>query len=150
MKQAYEDIRSRIAEEPTWYDIYGVPRYGEVPEEMRPFIRGLGCQGCTRTFQVALVDEVYAWLWGRPYEVRLTGPCPHEQGASHAEIVFPGHFRTLNRETGEWDYHPVPDTWDYGDPPIHGCVGDTMTSVPDYDWETENDFRAGSDYRVKE
>jgi len=57
----YYDIRSRIAEEPTWWDEHAVPRYGP----FSPYsIADMGadecvllliqCASCTREFQVAM------------------------------------------------------------------------------------------------
>lgn len=35
------------------------------------------------------------------------------------------HF-TVEMHSGLWETSAPPKKWHYGDPPIHGCVGDTM------------------------
>ncbi len=92
MNARYEDIISRIKEEPTWYDNNGTPRYGEFHPDKCPSIYSshvglfrILCQDCNKSFMV----EMHSSIWG---------------------------FRAE---------HP-PQKWHYGDPPIHGCVGDTM------------------------
>jgi len=88
----YEDIKSRIAGEPSWHDQNGTPRYGEFIPQRCPNIYApvvclfkIACQDCGEEFLV----EMHADIWTH----RLSQP---------------------------------PAKWHYGDPPIHGCVGDTM------------------------
>lgn len=105
MRTNYEDIIEKLGE-PLWYDVYGVPRYCPYrPEEGTVYPEAscymeIACQACQKSFNVVSEHD------------RYSGPC-----------ILPEH------KEGE-------DTWDavgsfhYGDPPIHGCVGDTMNSVP--------------------
>lgn len=93
MKESYVDITSRIAEEPTWWDENGTPRYGDFTPDRCPNIYSntvallrITCQDCGQEFRV----EMHEALWSEFNPLKLH----------------------------------------YGDPPIHGCVGDTMNSVP--------------------
>ena len=59
MHTAYDDIRSRITESPSWWDENGVPRYGEFDPNNRSNIYSDECvlllissQACFREFQV--------------------------------------------------------------------------------------------------
>jgi hypothetical protein len=56
----YKDIRSRINEEPSWFDENGVPRYGEFRPRHSASIyiseialAEISCQGCAKKFRVA-------------------------------------------------------------------------------------------------
>jgi len=91
MKSNYEDIRSRITEEPTWWDENGCPRYTTFAPDLCPNIYAcwivlllIACQYCGQQFHVAMHGDV----------------C----------MPLPKHPAKLH----------------YGDPPAHGCVGDTM------------------------
>ena len=114
MHENYDDIKSRIAEEPSWYDANGTPRYGEFTPDMCPDIYSrsvvllrIKCQSC-----------------GRPFDVEM-----------HSSFFAP--FK-------------IPKRLHYGDPPIHGCVGDTMNCDDiavlevwhreGLDWERRSEF----------
>ena len=92
MKTIYSDIRERIAEEPSWYDENGAPRYGKFTPRQCPDIYAnvvvlmkVACQFCEEQFQVQM-------------------------------------------SSGWSTFHKLPPRrWCYGDPPIHDCVGDTMS-----------------------
>jgi len=95
MHIAYEDIVSRINEEPTWYDNNGVPRYGKYSPDRCPNIYAqvtglflIKCQYCNKEFQVEMHSDIFG-------------------------------FRSTN----------PPTKWHYGDPPLHGCTGDTMNCI---------------------
>jgi hypothetical protein len=67
--QYYEDILSRIAEEPVWFDEYGVPRYCEfAPTKVANIyshetaLAEVTCQVCKRSFYVAF--SKYNWPSG--------------------------------------------------------------------------------------
>lgn len=67
MKANYQDILSRIEEEPTWYDQNGAPHYGTFQPDLSPSIYAtsvglflIGCQDCRRKFRV----EMHAHYWG--------------------------------------------------------------------------------------
>jgi len=94
MHSRFQDIRSRIQEQPTWYDENGTPRYGKFEPDLAPDIYSrvvvlmrIGCQSCDQRFDV----EMHLSLFDR--------------------------FKPNKRP---------PKSWHYGDPPAHGCVGDTM------------------------
>lgn len=89
MHHRYEDITSRIAEPPTWYDEHGTPRYGVFHPSHCPDIY---------TTQVVLLRIACADCHER-FDVEI-----------HA-----GLFEELK-----------PMKLHYGDPPSHGCVGDSM------------------------
>ena len=108
MLPSYDDIRSRISEEPKWWDEHGVPRY----EPFHPDMLGIydseaalieiQCQRCGKTFLVGI-----GWEKTRIFltEGRYARPTAGNIGSYH-----------------------------YGDPPRHGwtegCVaGDTMNCV---------------------
>ncbi len=99
----YQDIKSRIAEEPLWYDSNGVPRYDYFSPDMCPNIYArevilflIECQYCGKRLHVeehysswdtkSIKGRLLDWLDGEMWEVR------------------------------------------YGDPPRHDCIGDTMSS----------------------
>jgi hypothetical protein len=84
MHSNYEDIRSRIPEEPTWYDANGVPRYGPFKPEMCPNIYAhtvvllrIECQYCKREFSVEMHDEVFAPI-KHPKNLHYGDPPVHE------------------------------------------------------------------------
>jgi hypothetical protein len=133
MHSDYADIRSRIAEEPTWYSLMGVPRYGEPPEDVRAFVKRIRCQACGKIFKVCLVDEVYKGLYGQTIGFSPCGPCPEDPQASHGRFAYQG-MRKLD-DAREWVDLPLPEHWDYGDPPCHDCVGDTMSSEAEWEWK---------------
>jgi hypothetical protein len=69
MHSNYEDIRSRIAETPTWYDANGTPRYGPFTPEMCPNIYAhtvvllrIACAGagCRQRFDVEMHDDFFS------------------------------------------------------------------------------------------
>ncbi|OGC94127.1 MAG: hypothetical protein A2W25_12145 [candidate division Zixibacteria bacterium RBG_16_53_22] len=61
MHADYEDITSRVAESPTWWDFNGTPRYGEFSPDLCPsiytrqvFLLKIACQACKREFEVEM------------------------------------------------------------------------------------------------
>jgi len=99
----YEDIRSRIDEEPKWYDIHGVPRYCEMHPNEVPNIHAdavwfqeTACQLCGEKFNVAFHSSRMMRIKTDYFELDTV------------DMSFPLH---------------------YGDPPRHGCTGDTMNVV---------------------
>lgn len=102
MKADYADIRSRITEQPTWFDKAGTPRYGEFSPGSTPSIYAdeaalvlIECQACAATFRVAF-------------------DCDKQQ--------------TILRNVPTLAARISDGAIGYGDPPRHGCSGDTMTS----------------------
>lgn len=107
MHQAYDDIRSRIAEAPAWWDEVGVPRYGAFsPRALADIyaeeaaLAEVTCQGCGRAFAVAFSLNPYERFAAR-------------DGRTLADLI---RARELH----------------YGDPPNVGCcpAGPTMNSEP--------------------
>jgi hypothetical protein len=103
----YSDIRSRITEEPTWFDARGVPRYGEFSPrmlgvyDMYALLAEIECQMCHETF---LIGE---------------GAPRHDFSA----LAHGGGAVTSN------SLERLIKGFSYGDPPRHGgCAGETMTS----------------------
>lgn len=99
MLAAYDDIRSRIPEEPKWFDSNGVPRYDAFSPEAVPDIYAneavlyrIQCQACGLAFDVA--DEL-----------------------SSTDIILK-RGTPLHEQITTGSLH-------YGDPPRHGVNGDT-------------------------
>lgn len=100
MLPAYNDIKSRIKEPPIWWDANGVPRYD--------------------TFTPELSCDIYA------HEVALV-KIACQDCHEHFMVEF-----NWNESHGLFTGRPHPPMsanpgmLHYGDPPAHGCVGDTM------------------------
>lgn len=118
MHPSYSDITSRIEEEPSWWDSNGVPRYGPFePEALGVYDDAavlvlIGCQACERQFLIGIGSS-----GSSRYETHLllqafTGT--KSQGESP--------------NADEWLAH-ISESFHYGDPPRHGCVGDTMNCI---------------------
>jgi hypothetical protein len=105
MTPEYEDIKSRISEEPTWYDDNGVPRYGKFQPRNAPNIYAnevalveIGCQGCELTWLVSFtrssMDDVRAKLMGREpqtiAEAIRSGSLHYGDPPSHVETDHAG------------------------------------------------------------
>lgn len=118
----YQDIRSRITEQPKWFDRHGVPRYCEpTPDECSNiyadvvvFYR-IRCQECGAKF---IVEDVEG----------LTDRVLHPEGTPLLECV---RLRALH----------------YGDPPRHnqsGCAAGGTMSCEDERviavWQKDQDF----------
>jgi len=115
MRPDYYDIRSRIAESPSWFDDHGVPRYGEFSPRnsanlyaKEAVLAEIRCQGCDQTYRV-----------GFSYNIEQTTD-PVRPLAQH---IRAGRL-------------------DYGDPPNACChAGATMSSIPvrvlEYWWRQE-------------
>jgi hypothetical protein len=103
MHNEYQDIVSRIAEPPTWYDEHGVPRWGAFTargvaniywEECALLL--IACQNCRREFRVCI----------------SSGALDRLQHGPLADVVRDGSIH-------------------YGDPPNMGCcpAGPTMNCL---------------------
>jgi len=135
MLGSFKDITSRIKTKPTWWDENGTPRYGKFGPMESPDIYATQVLlikiGCQSCDETFLVEMSY----GRYDELYYTYP------------------------RGPFDPKKPPPH--YGDPPIHGCVGDTENctdlevvefwekdkKVP-WDW-TRVDVRGMSDKKNK-
>lgn len=124
MLPAYNDIKSRIKEDPKWWDANGVPRYDKFHPELSCDIYAeevvlveIQCQDCRQRFMVE-----FNW-------------------SSH-RALFSGRPSPSLSES--------PGLLHYGDPPAHGCIGDTMNCEDlmvvefwqrnDFDWEERSDL----------
>jgi len=142
MHDAYADILSRITDEPVWYDIHGTPRF-DVPHIPLHLMGRIKCQNCRKEFWVSLTDNVY-----------------HQAAMKNKEGITIAGDRNVEINQAEYDrltevdknglrivkhtlsnlYHEclhlrLKANWHFGDPPAHGCIGDTMNSIPEYEWE---------------
>ncbi len=130
MLDGYEEIlemgrRLKLPNKPLWWDLYGCPRWKEPEEQYKKFIKFIRCQACSQLFRVRLVDDVY-----KSYGRSLV-----------SSIIFRGS---------------LPKHWHYGDPPSHPskpdewdkewwkggwdsvCMGVTMNSIPEPEWDCWN------------
>lgn len=116
MKRNYEDITSRIAEEPQWFDEVGTPRYGPFEPGLQGDIYArevalisIECQNCGHRFEVCLSAG--------PASTRMKGLVRLTKAGAPiltlADLIRAGHIH-------------------YGDPPNIGCCpsGPTMNSIP--------------------
>lgn len=114
MKANYRDILSRIKEEPKWYDENGTPRYEKFHPDLSPDIYA----------DEVILLEIACQNCGKRFFV--------EMNYSVIDKVMSPFAFPLSKDT--WRLH-------YGDPPIHGCVGDTMNcddiKVIEF-WQKEN------------
>ena len=120
MHENYTDIRERIAEEPTWYDQNGTPRYGLFHPDMCPNIYAdecvllrIACQYCAEEFDVQMSGGVLNHI-ENPKKLHYGDPPIHEN--NHGEWCAAG--ATMNCEDisvlqvwlrpdfGTWTRHP--------------------------------------------
>lgn len=148
MKQHYLDIIERIDEEPLFYDVYGVPRYGNpdnIPECLMPTI---ACQLCGRQFRVAMVEGVYwsAWIGAtddpsNPFYSVVQHTERWAKIQSYLRERYTRYHPDAPAGVVPWEVRIIEDKypdqcvklredWGYGDPPRHNCAGDSMTSEP--------------------
>lgn len=131
MNHSYEDIRSRIDEEPRWFDEDAVPRYCAFsPRETANIyadevvLAEIACQGCGRPFHVCFSSNRLG-QYRRAFSI-----------ASH-EAMNAGRVLTSEDVAAKLDAcslaHAIEtDELHYGDPPNVFCcpAGPTMNSVP--------------------
>ena len=125
MLNDYSDITSRIAEPPKWYGELGEPRYcdfnpwacGVYADEVALLL--IACQACGREFNVSIEFNLT--------QAQLRA---YREGRSQGPVETLGERLSAIRDIdtsvkhGFWD---VPHL-NYGDPPRHDCIGDTMSS----------------------
>ncbi len=105
MLRTYADIIDKLGQ-PQWWDDNGCPRYCEfTPDACGVYdnvvaLIEIACQDCDRRFRVVV-------SYDRLQLHRLA-----EQGKAHGHPVFP-------------DAEDI-RAFHFGDPPPHGCIGDTM------------------------
>jgi hypothetical protein len=138
----YDDVISRINENPTWYTTEGYPRYGEFePGSCSIYadfsvLMEIGCQSCGDRFFI-----------GRDYEsmdrfetlidmtkVEFSSGFKPQKDAIWINIRHAHYAPKLLGENGKPQYRTLDlkdlvQSWGFGDPPNHGCVGDTMGCV---------------------
>ncbi len=144
MHPYYHDILNLTSLDPIWFTPEGVPRYCE----FQPFMISIyadysvlyeiHCQDCGRSFQVGddydrsdmlmmrldhtrMSEEELKWVEDKTdvwIFMRQGLYAPHFKDENGNNV-----YKTLTIEEMIRGYH-------YGDPPSHGCIGDTMNSVP--------------------
>jgi hypothetical protein len=105
MKSNYYDILDITDKEPLWYDENGCPRFMPFSPELCPNIYAdecilllIRCQDCHKDFKAQM--SYYGLRGGQSFQERVW------------RFMKDGH-------------KPMFSPLHYGDPPIHGCVGDT-------------------------
>lgn len=108
MNESYEDIKSLTKRKPDWFDSNGVPRYAKFKPDMCPNIYAkevllleIACQDCRQKFLVEYHDDS---VFGRDEIAKRMRDWARRHRENRSEFI-PVH---------------------YGDPPVHGCIGDTM------------------------
>jgi len=138
MKASYLDIKSKIKEEPLWYDENGTPRYEKFSPELSPNIYAekvvlleIACQDCKQRFLVEMNWSPMNMILDR-----------------HSES-FSSNMRQYFKSRRESNYSPI----HYGDPPIHGCVGDTMNCydlrIVEFHKKDNLEFRRMKEYEIE-
>jgi len=128
MRPSYNDIRSRIAEEPKWFTVDGVPRYEEFTPKMLGVYDNLAglfvvrCQSCGRTMLVG-------------------------DGTPRLSLL-----RVALGKTNQLTIEEFTRGWACGDPPRHDCpgAGETMSATEiavmeaweqiDMEWQRRSDL----------
>lgn len=106
MKAAYDDIRALTTLTPLWYDENGVPRYIEFHPSLSPNIY---------TTEVILI-RIECQNCRVEFDVEMS----YDHGMDAPYSIF---IEEMLENSDVVAAH-------YGDPPRHGCVGDTMNSIP--------------------
>lgn len=114
MHNDYRDILKRINEKPVWYDPNGVPRYDRFHPHMLPDIY---CQEAVLV-EIKCQDCGEIFLVGASYD-RLTDILKGQ-----TTVRFSDELAVAQRNNRQW-----PPEWWWGDPPRHGCIGDTMSAT---------------------
>ena len=144
MKDNYQDILDLVGNtEVVWYDIHGVPRFSNPPTVPLHLLGRIRCQNCGKEFWVSLTDNVYHQAGIYRDGICIAGDSNVElDPEEHARLtnVHSNGLRVVCKETYQ-EYHAckhlrLKQNWRYGDPPFHGyCVGETMNSIPEYEWQ---------------
>lgn len=102
MTQTFADIKALTDKLPTWYDEHGIPRYCEFTP-----------------------DEVVSIYAQRAAFLEISCQCCSEKFmvAMHLDMLGAGTHK-------EWGDTPeAAALLHYGDPPAHGCTGDSMNCI---------------------
>ena len=118
MHHHYQDITSRIAEPPAWFDEHGTPRYGEFTPDCTAGIYSdevalveVGCQDCAVTWRVVFASSAMS----RVMRSIARNDDDHAQAAAFKGPAIANQIR-------DGSLH-------WGDPPNHGhecAAGPTM------------------------
>lgn len=114
MKHDFKDILAATKETPTWWDENGTPRFSGINPKDCPDIYAdevvfflIECQNCERKFIVQTSSKKSQRML-RNSMLNISEPTSIEDAMRKGLL----------------------DVVDYGDPPIHGCTGDVMSSYP--------------------
>jgi hypothetical protein len=109
----YVEVYARAAgfAEPLFWDTNGVPHFKKKEMERLPqhLFGTIYCQNCMKPFRVFLADMIYK-----------NGGCIRRDIHKKPDYENYTHLRLARQ-------------WHYGDPPLHGCVGDSMNCYDE--WE---------------
>ena len=118
----YPDVTSRITEPPAWYTSQGYPRYCRfIPQETGVYVKyallaDTACQSCEKKF---FIGEGF--------------------NRENMDAIMRG-----DKEHWLTDFEKICQNYHFGDPPNHGCIGDTMNCIDlrileawEYIYETE-------------
>lgn len=132
MKPTYSDIVTRIEEDPTWFDENGAPRYGKfTPDQMSNIyadevvLLEIACQSCRKRFLVEMnFSRSHAMMQvaRQAIDAKLDANDLFDKIKSFSDEVKSWSEQLKLVESKEHLYVPL----HYGDPPNHGCTGDTM------------------------
>ncbi len=134
MHRSYEDILAFAAkngDEVLWWDEHAVPRFSEFDwwgtgvYEKYAVLYEIACQSCRRKFNVLTSWSDHELQW---YEVpnKYSAKGTSRVGVESIAFVPEG----IITDSGTWTIEDLVEDLHYGDPPAHGCIGDTMNSVP--------------------
>lgn len=113
MHTGYNDIKERIDEEPTWYDVNGCPRYGEFTPEHCPNIYArtvvllcIACQACGEEFCVEMHGDVFSDI-EHPDKLHYGDPPIHDCVGDTMNCEDLEVLQVWHRDSpGEWERHP--------------------------------------------
>lgn len=139
MKLKYNDLRSRISEEPKWYTREGYPRYCFFkPQETGVYVQSallvrIACQDCRQEFLVGEGFDRYN------FDALITYNMLQKVSGIKTELT------EEQIEGSRLDIRKIARSYYFGDPPAHGCVGDTMSCdeleiVEAWERDTEKSF----------
>lgn len=128
MHETYTDITSRIAEEPSWYDQNGTPRYGEFVPWRCPNIYSdnvglfcIECQMCAARFSVELHTGIFESLENHPHTWHYGDPPAHRCAGDTMNCNTIAVLEFWHRESaGRWRRCPG----------FEGAIMDHMPPLP--------------------
>lgn len=137
------DVLSRIDEPPKWYTKEGYPRYDDFkPKQCSIYAEFsalflIACEDCDEQFEIGVewnASDLYQYLIDASkipktkYNRNQTEDFYlHMPAAIYAPKVLDPHGNPVVKTA---TLEELVETWDFGDPPSHGCIGDTMGSIP--------------------